>query len=1174
MDKTEQDLWRDFVNDPGEATFGPIYERTRALVWTLCRRVLESPDDARDGFQSTWCRLFGEVRAGGSLPGLAGAAPDWRQFIYRLALREAQNLRRRRVRRALREVAVESYPPIANNEPAPDALAARRELATQLEALVRLLPEGLRLPLQLHLFHGLAQEEVGRILNTNQSTASRRIAKGLRRLERLMRQAGLAAELRGLATLGLAGALFEPPAALSAGVVYAQVQAIMAAGGAAALAGGTTALTSGTGALAVKFSLGAWIMVHAKVLAIAGLSILSVGALIAAQQVIRSGNGGAGKPAVSAVMADSTSGGNATGTAAKAPEPDASTRRPPARPAGNLTIVGRVLDAEKKQPLAGAEVWLTKTFKVQTDRNGVFRLSGAAPGMANVTVAAKGYVERQKALNVEAGGPNTMDLALDPAMDLTIQVTDPAGAPVAGASVSGRNNLKNILDGGLVVFQQPFNLLKTDAAGRVVAHGVSRLEPLTITVNKTGFRRQEGSWEKTQRAKADQAPGGYGSMARSVDQSIQVVPGQTDGTVKYVMEAVKDFDRVVQGRIMNAAGEPITSATVRCMAESMPNLRPVTALSDEQGRYRLTFQCENDDCQLSASGMGWALAAKMNMKSGTPEKPAVVDFTLEPGHWLEGVVVGPAGQPVAQAEVSVGPRAYMIGVYETPLGIFRNVRADAAGAFRVDGLSSAPVHVSARAPLDPKAFAQGQRTRRPSVSLEQQAVNRKVRLTLSPPENYQITGRVVDRETGKPVPVYTISYEAPTVSIAPGRSGGPAVRMRGTMLGTPQSVKSPDGRFSLGITENQDQPHTLIINAEDYMMEAVEGVRPQPAATSTTAEQVIRITKGLVLRGMVMDAATKKPVEGAQVTLADMTPSRLMGMTSNRRPGYKELSAVTGTDGRFSFKEHQPGTLFVMAKGHRRVVVRPTERSIYTVGNELWVQLGPGDVVRGTVYENGAPAKTGTRIVTFETQGAAYDQTEAIAGSYSTRTDAEGKFICDDLRPGTYLMKTTWSAAEGGIGFRASSAGRIVEVKAGVPATADFGLDRGTLTFTGRLLDEAGQPINGAALRLKPVFPWTYSFFNTVVLRDAGEGANSGRFLIPFLKPGKYEVEVIRRVNTASGEETVPLPPVEITGDTERELRVPEKKDNSGRGGSQGRGLAGAGAGVPGRRATPPPSPR
>lgn len=58
MSNNLKQIWEAFCASPGEETFHPLYEHTRALMYTICYRVLRNDEDARDAFQSTYCRLL------------------------------------------------------------------------------------------------------------------------------------------------------------------------------------------------------------------------------------------------------------------------------------------------------------------------------------------------------------------------------------------------------------------------------------------------------------------------------------------------------------------------------------------------------------------------------------------------------------------------------------------------------------------------------------------------------------------------------------------------------------------------------------------------------------------------------------------------------------------------------------------------------------------------------------------------------------------------------------------------------------------------------------------------------------------------------------------------------------------------------------------------------------
>src|SRR5688500_16086572 len=50
--------WREFCRQQTEDSFALFHEASKALVWSVCYRVLRNEEDASDAFQSTYLRLF------------------------------------------------------------------------------------------------------------------------------------------------------------------------------------------------------------------------------------------------------------------------------------------------------------------------------------------------------------------------------------------------------------------------------------------------------------------------------------------------------------------------------------------------------------------------------------------------------------------------------------------------------------------------------------------------------------------------------------------------------------------------------------------------------------------------------------------------------------------------------------------------------------------------------------------------------------------------------------------------------------------------------------------------------------------------------------------------------------------------------------------------------------
>src|SRR5262245_3605551 len=161
-----------FFREPGEETFRAAYESTRRLVWTLCLRILRDPADAADAFQSAYCRLLGMARD----PGLREPGVDPGEAVYRIAVREADRLRKERARRGARRVQRSELEHMTKSDESPAEQVEKEEARRRVEAVVEALPERHRLPIQLHYLHGLSQREVARALGLPLATVAGRVS--------------------------------------------------------------------------------------------------------------------------------------------------------------------------------------------------------------------------------------------------------------------------------------------------------------------------------------------------------------------------------------------------------------------------------------------------------------------------------------------------------------------------------------------------------------------------------------------------------------------------------------------------------------------------------------------------------------------------------------------------------------------------------------------------------------------------------------------------------------------------------------------------------------------------------------------------------------------------------------------------------------------------------------
>lgn len=175
--ETDFQLLREYEQSGSEAAFAELSRRHWATTVQAAMRITRGRADAEDVAQACLTELA--IR-----PGVVkSSVPGWlRSNAVHLAL----NLMRGERRRRKRELSVGS-------RPAPDKLDVESaEIAS--EALAQL-PGDLRQLVELHYLEGMDQETLARQFGLNQSTVSRRLARGIKRLREVL---GASIQRRGM----------------------------------------------------------------------------------------------------------------------------------------------------------------------------------------------------------------------------------------------------------------------------------------------------------------------------------------------------------------------------------------------------------------------------------------------------------------------------------------------------------------------------------------------------------------------------------------------------------------------------------------------------------------------------------------------------------------------------------------------------------------------------------------------------------------------------------------------------------------------------------------------------------------------------------------------------------------------------------------------------------------
>jgi RNA polymerase sigma factor (sigma-70 family) len=561
---SDRELLRSFTGQRDESAFAALLERHGPMVLGVCRRILHNGHDAEDACQAAFLILARKATALSWNESVAG-------WLYGVAYRVALKARESAARRQARESRLKP-------RSAPDPLAdiSLRELHAVLDEELDRLPEKYRSPVVLCCLEGAARDEAAQQLGWSVQTVKNRLERGRELLRSRLARRGLTLS----AALGCVAMTGSGRAALPASLAERTARAAVAHTSpvvpvkVSALVEGVVGKTAPG-----KLSLAAVLLLTVG-LAVAGADFLSQGKVDARPSAPPT-PGTERAPVREAVKPEPLSALEETGD--------------------GVTLSSRVLGPDGK-PFAGAEVtvwwymyfagwwpWhnsamhtVAPYFGATSAADGRFHFtvrraeftntlantSSKPWGRAVVVAAAKGYGPAWIYAEELAKGNRTLQLVKD---DIPVKgrVLDLQARPVAGAAVRVLR-LKRIPDNFDWLNQRRWAGLSeqvtTDRDGRFTLTGIGRDRVAVLHVS--GPTIETRIVEVATRSMVDGKP--------ATSASIEVVAGPT---------------KVIEGTVRaRDTGKPLAGAWVYGNEEAYCNnlvVRPVKALTDAQGRYRL-----------------------------------------------------------------------------------------------------------------------------------------------------------------------------------------------------------------------------------------------------------------------------------------------------------------------------------------------------------------------------------------------------------------------------------------------------------------------------------------------------------------------------------------------------------------------------------------------------------
>lgn len=343
------------------------------------------------------------------------------------------------------------------------------------------------------------------------------------------------------------------------------------------------------------------------------------------------------------------------------------------------------------------------------------------------------------------------------------------------------------------------------------------------------------------------------SLARGESREIALTGGRR--------EDVGDIDLTERGelvvRVLDPQGEGVQGAYVDPVGVVGWGRR--RARTDAQGEVSLPrLPVGEVSVRVWAQRFSEALAGPASVEA---EAVSELTVTLEPLQGLAGVVVDPEGAPIKGARVALHPEGMPQSVNT------QRTRRD--GSFRFEGLDQGSYEVSATH----LRFG-------PSAIVSARAGQEEV-LALSLSAGGAVEGLVLAPDGGR-VTKFTVVVD----SFTPAPSPGLREQALGPQHFTPRSQRSTDGAFS--IDRLAPGTYTLLVDSPGYGPGKVENIAVESGRVVRGV--VVRLTRGAVFRGVVLERDSRRPVEGVHVMVRDMT---------RRARGLGSLEAYTDDEGRF-----------------------------------------------------------------------------------------------------------------------------------------------------------------------------------------------------------------------------------------------------------------------------------
>lgn len=315
---------------------------------------------------------------------------------------------------------------------------------------------------------------------------------------------------------------------------------------------------------------------------------------------------------------------------------------------------GKIIQKDTKLPVAMARVEATLENWIEhflAEDSGYFQIEGVPAGTFQMRVNAPGFLPVTLSFPIKQGETLNKEIELERGFDLKGRVIDTERQPVASAKVSVMR--ESVVD---ILTEQ------TNERGEFLIQGLPGADPVFLKVIKKGY-------------------------TQNLEEMNQPIFIKTDRQSPTEVTLLLKSAPTIQGTVVTTRGQSVSGAKLTLLSQAVlasENSKPVCS-SDASGKFELA-SVPAGHYQIQIEHPEYAPYQSEPFAVSGNENRIEKKFTLESGHLLKGVVLGPQGEWVSTYDIQLFSQSLTEGFQPEPVLI----KKEESGRFTVGPVASSP----------------------------------------------------------------------------------------------------------------------------------------------------------------------------------------------------------------------------------------------------------------------------------------------------------------------------------------------------------------------------------------------------------------------------------------------------------------------------------------------------